>query len=628
MNRTAEQIVTDQLLSGNLELPNYEGFVGLFGEDVANTTKAMFQGLWYNYLLNKGGINTTAWVPKFPDEAVFNQVLIILSDNGWVKSHSYPARNWAEAFLNEDKLLQFVTAQELSNIRGARKFYKYQMKDEASVHSDLVRVNGKIKKTGLIREGFARAANTQFGYDLDKLQANLDVIIKNTVKGMTKVREEFPNMTSDSASYDYVSAQIVQDLIDNPQYYSQCGNTSDSRGRAIKSSLSLVANPIGYKDFRSLLVIPEYARNVATEAGVEAIYLFIAELNGYREGPNMEHKVAYGKSCYEKRKLHVLDLSKEDDRSELHENIWLERLYDELDNFANYKTLVALCKEFGETLPTPYKWSTPIELDAASSMLQFEGCLLNEDRLLRRTNVIGTELTDPWHIEGGVRKASKSVYTPYFYGSMQSPADLLKDAGFKPTKDLLTPIITEMKQGAFGIAVDFKDFIIKHVKPEVNMRVKIWNDEFDIECNRWKNIGDETFVYNIYDSESDSIKCVTHTHTHKEPDLDAFCTYFVTLLVHNLDSQVADIVAGYIYDKYKFCLDIHDAYVVCPEAALDTRKKYAECLTDIRTNRKTILSEYFKSINIGPEASHAWDVLVSKLQIADEAEPVQLMALK
>lgn len=94
--------------------------------------------------------------------------------------------------------------------------------------------------------------------------------------------------------------------------------------------------------------------------------LFIAELNGYGKGTT-KGKLEYGIHCYANRKLHNLDLTKEKDRSELHENIWLERLYDELD------TVHGVCTPEGrvwsvqlDSVSDSIQWTVPLECDATA----------------------------------------------------------------------------------------------------------------------------------------------------------------------------------------------------------------------------------------------------------------------
>ena len=98
-----------------------------------------------------------------------------------------------------------------------------------------------------------------------------------------------------------------------------------------------------------------------------------------------------------------------------------------------------------------------------------------------------------------------------------------------------------------------------------------------------------------------------HTRTKRVADLDQFRRYFVTLLIHNLDSQVADSIMSKVMDKYGWGIDIHDAFLVNPEAADDVRTWYAQAITDIYDNRASILANYFQSIGIGAEAQSNWE---------------------
>lgn len=346
-------MIRAQILDGNLTLPNHQQFVDQFGQD-GNVAAKFFKSLWHAYLLNKGSVNLTYWAEQFGSVKNFNTVLKVMSDNKWIVSHSIPARRWAEAHLNEDKLLRYVTPDELAHVRAEKKFIKYQPEYLRSEINNLTRQNGKVMNTGLVRYGFQASGKTPFAYDLKYLTKYQDAIILNTIKGMTKVREFYPEMQSDEASYDAVSARIVEYLVQHPEYYTMGSNYSDSRGRAIKEALSKVCNPIGYKDFRALLVIPEEYRELATDKGVHAIYLFIAELFGVKHC-TVDEKAEQGKQAYLARKLHELDLSDQDDRDELHENIWLERIYDELDQYFGAQ-LVGL----------DHYWSVPIELDASA----------------------------------------------------------------------------------------------------------------------------------------------------------------------------------------------------------------------------------------------------------------------
>lgn len=98
--------------------------------------------------------------------------------------------------------------------------------------------------------------------------------------------------------------------------------------------------------------------------------------------------------------------------------------------------------------------------------------------------------------------------------------------------------------------------------------------------------------------------------------------------MHNLDSQVADLVSGKLYEKYGWVIPIHDAFIVPPQAANDCRKWYAECITDIYNNRETILANYFASIGINATAAKEWSELKARIVPVQEPFECHLMALK
>ena len=355
----------------------------------------------------------------------------------------------------------------------------------------------------------------------------------------------------------------------------------------------------------------------------DAIALFIAELIGNKP-TTKQLKIDAGYNAWINNELHNLDPNSESDRAEFHENIWLQRLYTELDR-AFYCTSY---NRDSSKQPIVINWTVPIEADASASMLQWMGCLLGDKRLLSMTNVIGDTLSDPWHFDGIPRKQFKAAATPLLYGSSQATHQLWKDGKFEYTQQQLQLFNNELSNGAFGLANQFKEFLINNVKPQATMQVQIHNEFIDIECNRHKHIGEETIAYDIYDSITDSIRTINHTTTKSVPDLEQFRRFFVTLLVHNIDSQAANYVAEKCYDKYGFVIDIHDAFIVSPMAAHDVRQWYKEKLLDVYTNRETILANFFKSIGIGAEAQMQWNTIKSMIQPITEPFNPTDMALK
>ena len=164
-------------------------------------------------------------------------------------------------------------------------------------------------------------------------------------------------------------------------------------------------------------------------------------------------------------------------------------------------------------------------------MLQYEGLLTGDTRLLEMTNVIGDTLQDPWKLEGMPRLMLKKAATPMLYGSSQACHELWQDNNIPYTTDDIKRYGEEMANGAFGVANLLKEFIINNAQPKANMRVKIWNEEFDVSCNRYRNVGEKTKAYKIWDSIDKQYNTILHTDTKKIPDLERFRRYFITLLV-------------------------------------------------------------------------------------------------
>lgn len=355
----------------------------------------------------------------------------------------------------------------------------------------------------------------------------------------------------------------------------------------------------------------------------EAVFLFIAELTGsFVPGSGTkELKIRNGQQDYTKHVLHMPDLSTEEGRKDLHETMWLERLYKELDEYFRIPDCssdpltrwLAIDNDSSYREET-YKWTVPLELDATSSMCQIIGILLNDERLMNMTNVIGETLEDAWKVEGVGRNMLKKVMTPKLYGSSQSPEALLKKAKIPFTAKDIAIINKELQTGAFGLANSFKDFIINNCNPKAAMEIEIGKDAFAISCNKFRNVGEKTKAYKIWDSIDETYNTILHTDTKKVPDLEQFRLYFVTLLIHNLDSQIMDNVTAKVMEKYDWCISIHDAVTCSPAAAADVRLWYGQELEYIHNNRAEILRGFFKSVGITSEATEAWEKVKAKVQ--------------
>jgi hypothetical protein len=160
------------------------------------------------------------------------------------------------------------------------------------------------------------------------------------------------------------------------------------------------------------------------------------------------------------------------------------------------------------------------------------------------------------------------------------------------------------------------------------MDIVIGDEEFSISCNRYRNVGERTKAYKIWDSIDRRYNVVLRTETKQVPDLEQFRRFFVTLLIHNRDAAVMDKVVNRVVDKHQFVLPIHDAAVVSPAAAADTRQWYAEELESMHKNRKSILQGYFRSIGITAAAETEWERLQGKIHNLEGELVVNHMALK
>lgn len=254
----------EQILEGVLEFIFYEQIEAKINKDTADFFNQMNSGLWHNFMHKRQAINIGNWLQRYIKlEAVknpvttFNKVIKELSRKGWIVIKANPNDRWAEAIINEDMLLEYVNLDELNHVIAKKKFKLYMLNWEDSKVSTITSNKGYKAYTGHHREGFQKSTQTQFYYDTDMLTKYKKHIIRNVNKSMEKVRIKYPDMVITEDSYDSISTQIVEHLADNPELFTMGQNYSDIRGRAIKSGLRKVFNPVGFKDSRALLTIPE-----------------------------------------------------------------------------------------------------------------------------------------------------------------------------------------------------------------------------------------------------------------------------------------------------------------------------------------------------------------------------------
>ena len=237
---------------------------------------------------------------------------------------------------------------------------------------------------------------------------------------------------------------------------------------------------------------------------------------------------------------------------------------------------------------------------------QYDSMTLINDILSKYIIVENGVLNDAWTINGIPRTQYKYSCTPRLYGSSQECYEIWQDKGIPYTMEQVTIFNTEITTGALSVADAYKDFLINNSKPTETLKIKAFNEEFKIECNRYRNVGDYTTLYDIFDTETNSIRRILNTKTKSVADLDQFRRYFPTGLIHNVDSQAANYVSQLAMEKYGWLIDIYDAFIVHPNMARDIRKWYGEFQKTIYNNRDSILRNYHLSIGIGPEAETEW----------------------
>lgn len=249
----------EQLLTGVLPAPALDQVVEIYGTAYGEWYERFWGAMWNRTLADPTGNNTTSmfyWRDECNNSECYYEVVQSLQINGWCITDIRPNDHWASIGINVKKLLSFITEAELLALSVQYKKHRYTLDIRNSTATDKVKVGKNIKTTGLVREGFAKAGNTQFGYDTAMMSKYHDVLTRNLNKGMEKVRAARPSMKTEHNDYDVISLQILDNHISNPlATYTTGTNINDSRGRAISQGLKKLFNPIGNKDARALLVI-------------------------------------------------------------------------------------------------------------------------------------------------------------------------------------------------------------------------------------------------------------------------------------------------------------------------------------------------------------------------------------
>ena len=644
-------MIVEQLFAGKLSMPRIKGMEEAYGVEVYSQINKMFKAMWYAYL-NRGSrklpngqmsnsVSLPYWAKRINNPKAMNQALMLLSKGEWITVLTKPNNNWSEAWLNESKLLKYMPKSQLDGVRKHNKFSKYKLTFhnlDQDFGANKMRVNGKLFTVDYACNGFAKTGKVPFKYDTQAIEAHFDTVLAEVNKGIEKMIIEYPTIIDDHANYKEIGHEVVESLMYEDLTYNSGPRASDPRHRNNAGYLNKIANPVGFKVMRGLITIPEEYRNTCTPKGLRNKYLFIAELVGFKSG-SVEDKVKLGRESYFNTKLTDCEV----------ESIWLTRTYADLDNafgveFNSVEDLV----ENEETMIklSSYKWQVPIEIDMSASVLGYIGLLLNHKPFLDRCNITQGDLSDAWgHPIITNRKQFKTIMRQC-YGSQLSPQamwdDMNKGKNFDNpdymhyTKHELEAFNNEMESGDIAVAIAFKDFIIDNCRMQPTMKLNVLGDKVTTYCNKFYNVGETTSIFDLYDTDSNSIRRIHNTETKKVPDLKSFKRYSVTGLIHGLDGRVMNNTVDAVIDEYKWCLDVHDAVILCCESADYAREVYANGRTSdepslkyIHTNRNKILSDYFTSLNIPASKLAEWKTkVVPLIQPLEEELTINPLVLK
>lgn len=540
----------------------------------SDSTVEFLETLEYS-LVKNNSLSVPHWIERIGQEPL-NRILFVLGNHNLVKTKK--AAKYASVSAT-DKLKSLI--EDILDFRVQSKIRKYGMKlNTSDSASDLVSTPSGIKPTGLVREGMTYSAKQTFKLATSYLVSHRPIIIENATRSIAKTMLAYEDIALDEANYRELVEIVIENYVANPHnFYNLEWNISDQRGRAIYQGLKRVFNPVSSKDCRALLISSQHI-TIDTDAKLQDIYLFIAELLGSK-ATNTAMKALAGMKAYHSRELP--DLTPED----LHEYIWLERIYDRLDQVkADPKT----------------RWDIPLEMDASMSLAQVEGTLLDSEELLVKTNCVGDQLQDPWFIAGTRRAAAKAVGTPTFYGSNQSPTKLLKAKNIELDKEELRILKNEFNEGTFSIIKDFKNLLISNMDIDTpTYEAAGWGETYTVEVNKHKVVSAELHAYRVWNTEQSRDELFYLHRPIRVPDYDRFRTYAATGLVHNLDSKIMDNTLVELSALNEWAIAIHDAVLCLPGTA--TRTIYKTQLEELNKVGHIVLKNYMRSIGATSDKS-------------------------
>lgn len=517
--------------------------------------------------------------------------------------------------------IQLLDQDKLTTYRIQKKIEKYILRlDLVDYPTNLTKVNGKLIDTGLNRPGFAKVAKQPFQFDTKYLAEFRRPILQNLIKSITKsvqkgkIKDKFFDTP---ANYMEIANLILDQYISNPNaIYNLERNMGESRGRSNVLAQKRIGNPITYKDFRACLQVPdEHSKMLYQDdkTSLDAIYYFIAEVCG-NKAQTEDEVVQAGIAHYKARHLPKLSLKSEVDRKELHEYIWLNRIYSKLDN---------LYSRAGARLGI--KWNIPLEIDARMCVAQFYGALSNDLPTLESVCLRGNTINDPWYTPSVPRNVAK-LLVAVLYGSsatsralMRANQSRLEDAGIELTPKLIKDMNKLRQTGRFAVMEAFKDALICDYNTHSPViRVKLWNQEFDIHINKFTTHGTMPIATQAYDTASGKFKTsITHEPI-RVPDYARMKLFWATCCVHGLESQVFDQLAD---EEPEWAITNHDAVICMPWNAKRIRENYASKIKEVNRDRFRIIRDFRQSIGaVTPKSDLAFYKLFKLVKDAGDQE--------
>ena len=250
----------EYILNGELPLPSKDKFLAHFPLDFVEIIEDMWSSLWSNYCAKMKGTSTIHWmeIAGTANKNHYISAIKALQNAGWLIIDTRD--NYSSVQLADSKLLEFVSEEELTQVRFNKRFVKYLPFASTSSQNGLatVKVNGKPTNRKLPRGGMEVGAKSVFTYDKRAMLEDFDSIKSECRKGIEKtLAKHAKTMALDEANYSEIMDSILDYIATEDVVCNMGTNHVDSRGRAIKSNLDKVMNPVGFKVARALIVIPD-----------------------------------------------------------------------------------------------------------------------------------------------------------------------------------------------------------------------------------------------------------------------------------------------------------------------------------------------------------------------------------